>query len=370
MSATAADAAEGLLISTVGLPTDNVAERRDTVSTILEQTCGEPLIWLHGTHGVGKSTLARLIATRIGGCWLGLDLRPVQDDPKAALTAWRELLRVLHRTSHASGIVIDDLTGAAFDALRTRISAFVASAAPQGTRVIVSSPHEPSAARLAELGASPRAALQAPYFDEADVRALVSAQPAPPNDTTIDGWTRLLLVTTNGGHPLLVVAKIASLRSRAWPLSALPEDIGPLASDAVRATREEARRRLLDEIPSSEARRLLRRLGSVYDRADDALMLKLARQDPPISNASDALAILRGSWIEVIRGNDLRLSPLISDIGADLGQDEIMRCRQTALGVNLNLQSARCQAHKYQPCRPARLGASLAHRAARHRSHE
>lgn len=59
-------------------------------------------------------------------------------------------------------------------------------------------------------------------------------------------------------------------------------------------------------------------------------MLKLARQYPPIANASDALTILRGSWIEVIVGNDLRLSPLINDIGSDLGEDEVIRCRQTA----------------------------------------
>jgi hypothetical protein len=99
-SGPAANAAEGLLISTVGPPAGNVADRRDAVSTILEQTRGEPMIWLHGTHGVGKSILARLIATRIGGSWLGLDLRPVQDNPKAVLTAWRELLRAVHRTPH------------------------------------------------------------------------------------------------------------------------------------------------------------------------------------------------------------------------------------------------------------------------------
>jgi hypothetical protein len=157
----------------------------------------------------------------------------------------------------------------------------------------------------------------------------VTAPPSPPSES-IEGWTRLIVVTTNGGHPLLVAAKVASLRSRAWPLSALPEDFGPVPSEAVRATREEARRRLLDEIPSPEARLLLRRLGNVFDRADDALVVKLAHQDPPIAHASDALAILRGSWIEVILGNDLRLSPLISDIGNDLGADEIVTCRRTA----------------------------------------
>lgn len=313
----------------VGPLAGNMAARRATVSTILDQTRGQPLIWLHGAHGVGKSILARLIATEIGGPWVALDLRPVQDDPRATLTAWRELLRALHRTPDVSGIIIDDLTGSTLDALRTRLSAFIASAAPQGTRIIVSSPHQPSAVRLTELGMPPSAAVQAPYFTETDVRALVTA-PASPPDETIEGWTRLLLITTNGGHPLLVAAKVASLRSRGWPVSALPEDIGPIPSDAVRATREEARRRLLDDIPSPEARQLLRRLGNVFDRADDALILKLAHQNPQIANASDALAILRGSWIEVISGNDLRLSPLISDIGNDLGADEIVRCRRTA----------------------------------------
>jgi hypothetical protein len=149
-SGLADDAPEGLLISTVGPPTGSVANRRNAVSTILERTRGEPVIWLHGTHGVGKSILARLLATRIGGSWLRLDLRPVQDDPKAVLTAWRELLRALRRTPDVRGIVIDDLTGPAIDALRSRLSALVASSAPQGKRMIVSSLHEPSAARLAE----------------------------------------------------------------------------------------------------------------------------------------------------------------------------------------------------------------------------
>lgn len=323
------DAPEGLLISTMAPPVANVSARHGTVSTILAQTRGEPLIWLYGAHGVGKSVLARLIATEISGTWLALDLRPVQSDGRAALTAWRELLRVVQRTSDLRGVIIDDLAGPALDAVRTRLAAFISSTAPQGKRLIVSSSQQPSTARLADLGASPTAALQAPYFGEADVRTLVTAVPSPPNET-IDGWTRLLLVTTSGGHPLLVAAKVASLRSRGWPISALPEDIGPIPSEAVRATREEARRRLLDDIPSPEARLLLRRLGNVFDRVDDALVVKLAHQAPQIANASDALAILRGSWIEVIPGNDLRLSPLIGDIGIDLGADEIARCRWTA----------------------------------------
>ena len=173
------------------------------------------------------------------------------------------------------------------------------------------------------------AVIRAPYFTEGDVRAVVTNQNGPPNEM-VEGWTHLIHATTNGGHPLLVSAKVASLKSRAWPQSALLEDMGPIASDAVRTTREDARRRLLGEIPSAEALLLLRRLGCLFDRADEALILRLARNEPVIPNAGDALAILRGSWIEIIPGGDLRLSPLIADIGKDVPEQDVLQQRQTA----------------------------------------
>ena len=69
--------------------------RAETVNEVLGNVRGEPLVWLHGSHGVGKSTLARLLAQTIGGRWIALDLRPVQEDAGACLAAWRELIRVL-----------------------------------------------------------------------------------------------------------------------------------------------------------------------------------------------------------------------------------------------------------------------------------
>lgn len=327
--AVADTAAVSLFVSPILPLSANITVRAEAVQDIRTRVRGEPVIWLHGTHGVGKSTLARLIALQIGGSWFSLDLRSVQDDGRASLSAWRELLRAILRDSQVSGIVIDDLTGPALDALRPSLVALISSVMPRGIRVIVTSSYAPSAARLTELGASPNAAIQAPYFTEEDVRALVTSQNAPP-DEMIQGWTQLILVTTNGGHPLLVAAKVSSLRSRSWPTSALIEDIGPHTSEAIQTTRDEARRRLLDEIPSSEARQLLRRLGCVFDRADDALIMRLAQGQPPIPNAGDALAILRGSWIEVIPRNDLRLSPLIADIGQDVLEQERLQWRQIA----------------------------------------
>jgi hypothetical protein len=263
---------DGLFVVRIGPLSGGTCDRKSTVEEILGHVRGEPLIWLHGAHGVGKSTLARLVAAKIGGSWLGLDLRSVQDEAKAALSAWRELGRGVLRDPRIGGVVIDDLTGPALEALRSRLAAFVASVGPRGTRVIVTSSNAPPGGRLAELGASLNAAIRAPYFTEAEVRAVVTNQYGPPNEM-VEGWTRLIHVTTNGGHPLLVSAKVASLKARSWPKSALLEDFGGTVSDAVRATRDEARRRLLDEIPSVEARQLLRRIGCLFDRADEELIL-------------------------------------------------------------------------------------------------
>ena len=59
-------------------------------------------------------------------------------------------------------------------------------------------------------------------------------------------------------------------------------------------------------------------------------MLLTAANNPPIPNASDILAILRGSWIEPLPGGDMRLSPLIADIGHDATPAEKLKCHETA----------------------------------------
>ena len=320
---------ESSVVSIVAPRGFNTIDRADTIAQILEDSRGEPILWLHGSTGTGKSTLAHLLADQMQGLWLALDLRLFQADGRAVLSAWAELRRAFSREQpQLHGILIDDLSATAHGALQRKLVGFLSSIASRGTRVIITANFVPSLARIAELGASPRAIVRAPYFKEQEIRALISLRDPPLPEMT-DGWSKLLLATTYGGHPMLVSAKIATLKARAWPLTALGEDIGPYASEAVRATREEARRRLVDELPSEDARRLLNRLGCIFDRADDALVLKLAHDDPSIPHAGDILAILRGSWIEPLPGGDIRLSPLIADIGDDATQAEKMKCQET-----------------------------------------
>lgn len=190
-------------------------DRHVAVGAIGARTAAMPLVWTQGANDVGKSTLAGLIA-------------------------------------QARGV----------DLLKHRIAALAETFATHGAQIIVSSNHRLSPALLQALGAPQTALVDAPYFKEEDVRELVAQHPAPPQEL-IDGWARLVWIAAALGHPLLTVAKIASLRARGWPVDALLEDLGPELSEAVQLTRQEARRRLLAELPSKEARQLLERVSTV-----------------------------------------------------------------------------------------------------------
>lgn len=310
------------------------AQRSKTVDRLLSQMKGQPLVWIDGAHGVGKSTLARLMAHRTGGAWLILDLRPVHEDKTSALAAWRELLRLI--ADHTlDGIIIDDFIGEAARTLMPRLAALARTVAPGGTRIIVTSHQAPSPSHLTDAGSTSSASVQAPYFSDDDVAELVALAPAPPAEM-IKSWAGMTYISTGGGHPVLVTAKLASLRARNWPKEALIEDIGSTTSAAIRLTRDEARRDLLaslkelDETRSMEAGELLRRAASVFDRSNEALLLKLAAAEPRLRSAGDAFAVLKGSWLEVLPHDEVRVSPLISDIGSDVPADVAKRWRRIA----------------------------------------
>lgn len=307
----------------------SAASRSEALDAMTSQTRGQPLVWIHGTNGIGKSTLARLAATAAGGRWLELDLRPVQTEKTGSIAAWGQLMRTIALSEPFDGIIIDEFDGAAAEALRSRLPALARSFAGRGGRLIVTSHHQPSAAYLSDCGTSASSSFQAPYFSEADAVEMVRIEPRPAEDMVLP-WAKFLQLTTNGGHPLMVAAKAASLRARGWPTSSLVDDILK-PGEALRVTREEARRTLLSDLSSLDSARsleagdLLRRIACVFDRVDEGLIRKLANAVPALRTAGDALAVLKGSWLEEIPGGDLRISPLLADIGKDVAEEERKR---------------------------------------------
>lgn len=306
-------------------------DRRATVDAIRAQTSVAPLIWVQGANGVGKTTLAGLISRARGGSWLLCDFRPYSGEANArsVLPAWHELMSTLVSGPLPVGVILDDISARGFDLLKNRIAGLTDAFGTRGAQIIVTSNHTPSPAVLEELGTQQNALVDAPYFSIEEVRQLVAQHPAPPPER-IGGWARLIWVTATGGHPVLTVAKIASLRARGWPENALIEDFGPEPSKAIQVTRQEARQQLLAELPSQETRQLLERACSVFASFEDGLIANLCNAEPKIPYAGDSLAVLKGSWIEPAPEGGWRISPLLADIGRDAPPDLARRWRLIA----------------------------------------
>jgi hypothetical protein len=310
------------------------SHRAATVTDCLTKVAGLPLAWVHGAHGVGKSILARLMAHRTGGRWIALDLWPVRNDPTGALGAWRETLRAFDQGIRPKGIIIDDFGADSATALKPLLTALTQTMQAWGGRVIVTSHHAPSPAHMLEFSSSASGIIQAPYFSENDIADLVRVAPAP-DETMVKSWIAMISLTTGGGQPLLVAAKVASLRARDWPAEALLEDFGT-PSEAIRLTKEEQRRKLvtelnqLDQARSLEAGQLLRRIACIFDRVDEKLAMGLVKAAPALPNGGDALAVLRGSWLESLPKGDFRVSPLIADITTDVPAEQAKEWRRFA----------------------------------------
>lgn len=308
-----------------------LSDRSTTVAALVARTGQESVVWLYGANGVGKSTLAKLIARSRGGSWLVCDFRPfVADaDSRGAVAAWRELMAAL-ASGQPDGIILDDLSSRGVELLKGRLAGLAAATKLRDGRIIITSNHTPSPALLTEIGATPQAAQEAPYFTVAEVRELVE-QPTAPEAALIEGWANLIHVSTSGGHPLLVTAKTANLRARKWPDQALLEDLGAQTNEGVKGTRTEARKRLLAELPAqTSARAVLERVSTVFQSFEDGLVQNLCRDPPAVQHPSDALALLKGSWVEPVADGGWRLSPLLSDLGADVTDEQAKRWRQIA----------------------------------------
>ena len=309
-----------------------LSDRSATVAELTERAPQAAITWLYGANGVGKSTLAKLMARAHGGSWLVCDFRPfaADADSRGAVAVWRELMAALASGPPPNGIVLDDVSSRAIELIKSRLAGLAAAVKIRGAKIIITSNHTPSAALLVEIGATPRAALEAPYFNVDEVRELVE-QPAAPGAARVEGWANLVHVSTAGGHPLLVTAKIANLRARGWPDQALLEDLGPQANEGIKGTKLEARKRLLAELPANTtARDVLERVSTVFQSFEDGLVQDLCRDVPEVQHPLDALALLKGSWLEPVVDGGWRLSPLLSDLAADVPAERAKRWRQLA----------------------------------------
>lgn len=301
-----------------------VAERTALVDDLKAKLTEHGWLVLQGGTGLGKSTLARLLARRLGGKWPLIDLRGAEAD-KARLRLEQCLAQI---RSGTAGIILDDLPVQLDAEIEDALSLVFGAARESDCLVVVTCSRVPSDRLLSF--ASGNAVVRAPNLDEADVGQLVAALGGDA-----ETWGPVSHTVCGSGNPQLVHARLKRLARQGWPATDLLAGIDPrLPVSGAEDERTAARRRLQNEV-DEPSRGLLYRLSVIGGYFDRRLALELGKLAPSLAQPGEVLDWLVGPWIEDLGRGYYRLSPLLSGAAKDVVTASEFKSIQHAIVDNL-----------------------------------
>lgn len=284
------------------------ASRTEVVGRLRADLVSSGTLWFHGSSGLGKSTLAVLLARSQRVAWRFADLR---DHSPSAVRSILVGIASSFRQTGARGLVLDDIPADADNVLISAIGQVARAVADVDGVLIITSMKPPQPTLSGRLGLSGDAIIRVPYLAEADVADMVKAAGGDPRK-----WARAIHAFAGGGHPQLVDARIVGLEQRGWNEKEILADIVPLEDtpNDMEAERKTVRNRLLQELQTN-ATDLLLRLSLLSGNFDRSMALVVAETPTVVPHAGLVFDSLVGPWIEQVGPERYRLSPLLKDSG-------------------------------------------------------
>lgn len=289
---------------------------RPELEALLSERQSRGVLSIHGGTGMGKTDLAIGVtsASREIG-WVNLR----DGDSGTALAKLWAVEATIRIRGQAISLVLDDLDPGDDPRLLEPVMAAVARALRDtGSCAIVTSA-QPLPPRLAAaLGLNAEQIVQAPSFEEDEVKCHLSQLGCP--EELVKAWGKLVWATT-GGHPQLVHARAEALSAAGFPKPTYddflrkPQDVVDVEAEA---------RRIVSVLPA-EQRDLLCRASLLTGRQPRERLLRIARIEPAIEDPGDVIDRLAGPWLELVDGGQLRSSPLLRDLGTQVRGEEWVR---------------------------------------------
>ncbi|MEP0548086.1 MAG: hypothetical protein ABJF88_14215 [Rhodothermales bacterium] len=278
--------------------------RAGLVHDVRRQLAGSEILALTGSSGMGKSTLAALVA-EAGGAWVRLDLRGKGEADAADLFDLAML--AVEQLPEGCAVVVDDMPAADAGRLDRPLTGLVRAVQRRGGRVLVTSQTPIPDAVLAAVGkSSAQAHVEVPPLSADELRELCAAHGCP--DDRAGQWARVIEIQTSG-HPQLAAAHARNLAERGWGRVAAADLFG--TPPPIERVKREARRRLVAQLDQLDAAALAYRLSVYVGPFTRAQALRFAGTTPAIPMAGAALDILTGPWLERVDDEHLRVSPLL-----------------------------------------------------------
>lgn len=282
-----------------------VALRSETVDELVAGLAQSKAVFLHGSTGMGKSTLAKLAAARSGKwCWIDA----AGADPGSLQRALRQVFRLFDaKRGVALGLVIDGLdVDDVPAATKNTLRGLIWLVRQRGGSLLVTLQRTLPAASLADLGWENALNIAAPAMTAKEIKDYAGALGCT-DAKLAEAWALILRGQTHG-HPQLVHAGLLHLKRSGWPTLS-----GPALESSAHGVEEQKNQsiRLLGDLKDNSLELVTRlsTMGQTF-RRDHALAM--AANAKPIAGAGVCFDDLVGPWVEPAGTEGyFRVSPLI-----------------------------------------------------------
>jgi len=267
-----------------------------------------PFLNLTGSSGMGKTTLARLVARSMPErTWLWVQATGL--NPDRLLFMLRQLLACIQRSQAPTGAIIDDMpvTPKHFAVAGDSFSTIVFMLRTRSSVCLVTSRKPLPSMFIARTSLPFDVIFHIPPLESDEIRTMAEQYGCPVGRLS-ENWAKVIDLQTKG-HPQLVHARIISLQQKAWPKPGYDDFLK--APPDVEQHRAETRDLLIAEV-SEQQRLLLYRLSMATGSFRREVGLYLANHPTPIGGIpGEIFDSVVGPWIEHAGEDRFSLSPLL-----------------------------------------------------------
>ena len=297
--------------TTLPFPPDLLFRKQlvNSIESILLET---KVLVLTGSRGMGKTTVAKMIANNNPEEWFWLNLLKHESVQADEIIYQTTLL--LEKNPEAKNLVLDNfnLSIPNVRKLEDYIDGLFYTIIDRMGYIIITSSQPFPQYLLRRLKINSKSVVNVPSFDVKEINQFIIQNGCPDPSLSKD-WSKIVLIQT-GGHPQLVHARLLQLSNKNWP-KIQPEDI---VTSPPEVEKEKGESRQLLESLSEEWKELLYRISIVVGpiRRDHALAI--GEYNPSIKYPGDAFDHLLGPWIEYVDEKYYRISPLLQNAAKEV----------------------------------------------------
>ncbi len=285
----------------------DVTLRENLLTSIQAKLQSEGIVAIHGGAGRGKTTLAKLTANAMGGCWFWLSFTDRDSSQIGKLL--QQLAVEVSNQSEQINIVLDDLDiqPQQLREYEEMLGVLVYRVLERGAKLLITSQHKPPNSLIRQLDVSPSIVVPVPDFTLSEIEQFAERLGCPADDAKT---CAPLIQLHTSGHPRLVHARLAQLREEDWKP---PDTIEGILHTPLEVVEErETVRQLLTELPDNHQEFLYRlSLMTTEFRKDCAVNIGEIPESVPY--AGDIFGQLVGPWIDRVNESYYTISPLLTN---------------------------------------------------------